>query len=172
MGIPSVDVSQVHCLQINLQHSRSATYSLMKVIDTDETDIVLVQEPYVYQNKIIGIDKSYRIFSAGQGRPRVAIIIPNKMDAMLINRVSNEDTVLLEIKQKPDTLRSQYVFRYRRTDRKQLSKNGQDPADSLRWKNLNSRGQQCALEDVARYQNKYKRQKDGRIPGKQPAIRN
>jgi len=104
-GIPSVDLSQVRCLQINLQHSRSATYSLMKVIDTDETDIVLVQEPYVYQNKIIGIDKSYRIFSAGQGRPRAAIIIPNnKMDAMLIRRVSNEDTVLLEIKYRNQTL--------------------------------------------------------------------
>ena len=77
----------------------------MKVIDTDETDIVLVQEPYVYQNKITGIDKSYRIFSAGQGRPRAAIIIPNnKMDAMLIKRVSNEDTVLLEIKYRNQTI--------------------------------------------------------------------
>jgi hypothetical protein len=42
---------QARCLQINLQHSRFATFNLMKVIEREEPDIILVQEPYEYQNK-------------------------------------------------------------------------------------------------------------------------
>jgi hypothetical protein len=84
-----------------MQHSRSATFNLMKVIDAEEPDIVLIQEPYEYHNKPIGIEKKYRIFTAGQGKHRAAIIIINsKIDAMLIAKLSNEDSVVLEINHK------------------------------------------------------------------------
>jgi hypothetical protein len=40
----------------------------------------------------------YRIFTAGNGKHRATIVIPNnKIGAMLITQISNEDTVLLEI---------------------------------------------------------------------------
>ena len=90
--------NQTRCLQINLQHSRSATFNLMKVIEREEPDIILVQEPYEYQNKPAGIDKKYRTFTAGQGKHRAAIVIPNnKLDAILITQISDEDTVFIEI---------------------------------------------------------------------------
>ena len=90
--------NQTRCLQINLQHSRSATLNLMKVIEREELDIIFVQEPYEYQNKPAGIDKKYRTFTAGKGKHRAAIVIPNnKLDAILITQISDEDTVFIEI---------------------------------------------------------------------------
>ena len=86
---------QTYCLQINLQHSRSAIYNMMKIIEKEEPDLIFVQEPYEYQNKPVGIGKKCRIFTAGNGKHRSAIVIPNnKIDAMLITQISNEDTVL------------------------------------------------------------------------------
>jgi hypothetical protein len=70
----------------------------MKVIDTEEPDLILLQEPYEYQNRPVVIEKKYRIFTAGKGKHRADIIIINsKIDAMLIAKLSDEDTVLLEI---------------------------------------------------------------------------
>jgi len=48
------------CMQINLQHSRVATYNLMNLIKQDHTDIVFVQEPYLIQNETAGITKTHR----------------------------------------------------------------------------------------------------------------
>jgi hypothetical protein len=70
----------------------------MKVTDTEETDIIFAQEPYVYQNRPVGFGKKYRVFSAGTGKHRTAIIIRNdNIDAILISKISDEDTVVLEL---------------------------------------------------------------------------
>jgi len=71
----------------------------MNVIDTDESDLILLQEPYEYQNRPVGTAKKYRIFTARKGKHRAAIIIikNSKIDAKLIAKISDEDTVLLEI---------------------------------------------------------------------------
>jgi dihydroxyacetone kinase-like predicted kinase len=81
-----------------LQHSRTATDNLRKKIYDEEPDIILIQEPYEYQNRITGIDKKYRLFSAGTSKHRASIIIiNNNIDAMLITKISDEDTVVVEI---------------------------------------------------------------------------
>jgi hypothetical protein len=68
----------------------------MKVIDTEEPDLILIQEPYEYQNRPVGIEKKYRIFTAGNGKHRAAIIIINsKIDAILVAKLSDKDTVFL-----------------------------------------------------------------------------
>jgi len=71
----------------------------MKVIDTDEPDLIPIQEPDEYQNRPVGIEMKYRIFTAGNGTHRAAIIIiiNSKTDAILIAKLSDEDTVFLEI---------------------------------------------------------------------------
>ena len=52
------------CIQINVHHCKSATNNLLKVTDTEETDIIFAQEPYVYQNRPVGFGKKYRVFTA------------------------------------------------------------------------------------------------------------
>ena len=69
-----------------------------EIIEKEEPDLIFVQEPYEYQNKPVGIGKKCRIFTAGNGKHRAAIVIPNnKIDAMLITQISNEDIVVLGI---------------------------------------------------------------------------
>ena len=71
---------------------------MMKIIGKMQPELIFVQEPYEYQNKSVGIGKKGRIFTAGNGKNRAAIVIPNnKIDAMLITQTSNDDTVVLEI---------------------------------------------------------------------------
>jgi hypothetical protein len=71
---------------------------MMNMIKKEEPDLIFVQEPYEYQNRPVGIEKNCRIFTAGNGKHRAAIVIPNnKIDAMLITQISNEDTGFLEI---------------------------------------------------------------------------
>jgi len=70
----------------------------MKIIDTEEPHLILIQDPYEYQNRPSGINKKYRIFTAAKGKHRAAIIIINSnIDATLITKLSDEDTVLIEI---------------------------------------------------------------------------
>ena len=98
MDTDNTGLAQIRCIQINLQHSKSATNNLMKVTDTEETDIIFAQEPYIYQNRPVGFGRSYRVFSAGTGKRRTAIIIRNdNIDAILLYKTSDEDTVVLEL---------------------------------------------------------------------------
>ena len=97
-GIHRTAQTQIRCIQINLQHSKAATYNLLKTTDTDETDIIFIQEPCAYQNRPAGIGKEYRIFTAGTGKHRSAILIrSSNIDAIIITKISDEDTVVLEL---------------------------------------------------------------------------
>ena len=88
----------MRCIQINLQHSKAATNNLLKTTVTDETDIIFIQEPYLYQNKPASIGKKYRIFTAGTGKHRSAVLIINSnIDVILITKIPNEGTVVLEL---------------------------------------------------------------------------
>ena len=72
----------------------------MKITETEEPDILLIQEPYEYQNKPAGIENKNRIFTAGTGKHRAAIIlvvINSKIDVIPIAKLSDEDTLVLEI---------------------------------------------------------------------------
>jgi len=69
----------------------------MQVMVTEEIGIALIQEPYLYQGKLLGIISRYRIFTAGDGNSRAAIVISDTtIDAILITQLS-DDAVLLEI---------------------------------------------------------------------------
>ena len=88
----------IKCIQINLQHSRVATANLMELSLETEVDMLLLQEPYVLNNKISGITRKYRIFCSGVGRHRSAIILTNNsIDGLLIKQLSDLDTVVIEI---------------------------------------------------------------------------
>jgi hypothetical protein len=76
-----------------------------------EREKTFVQEPYEYQNKPAGIDKKYRTFTAGQGKHRAAIVIPNnKLDAILITQISDEDTAFYRNNSQLEISSSKYVL--------------------------------------------------------------
>jgi hypothetical protein len=81
---------QIKCNQINLQHSRATIDNLMQVIATENTDSMLIQEPYLYQNSLKGITRGYRTYTCGGGKSRAAIVIPNNtIDALLLTQFSD-----------------------------------------------------------------------------------
>ena len=86
------------CIQLNLHHSRLATDNLTKIIEEENTDILYLQETYEIRNKIAGIPRRLKIFTAGVGKHRAAIVVNNEhLDTILIKQLSDEDTVVLEI---------------------------------------------------------------------------
>ena len=87
----------IKCAQLNLQHSRTATYNLKQLILQNNIDVAFVQEPYTVLNNVAGFPKSFRIFAHVSGRKRSAIIINNNIDAIAIRQLSNEDSTLLEL---------------------------------------------------------------------------
>jgi hypothetical protein len=89
---------QVRCTQINLQHTKAATDNFMQVITTEKIGITLIQEPYLFQGRPLGITKRYITFISGEVNSRGAIVVPdNTIDALLITQLSGKDAALLEI---------------------------------------------------------------------------
>ena len=92
-------LATIRCMQINLQHSRMATDNLTNLIEQDSSDIILIQEPYLYNNRMAGLRNSSRSYICSAGTSRAAILITNnKTDAVLIKQLSNSDSVLIELK--------------------------------------------------------------------------
>jgi len=80
---------QMNCNQINLKHSRGVTDNLMQIITQENTDKVMIQEPYLHQNSIKEITSGYRTYTHGNGESRAAILITNNtIDALLLTQYS------------------------------------------------------------------------------------
>jgi hypothetical protein len=67
----------VNCFQINLQHSRTATSDLGQLINQHNVDITYVQETYTINQKLVGLPRSHKVYTSGDGRNRTAIVINN-----------------------------------------------------------------------------------------------
>jgi len=88
----------LRCIHINLKHSTTATDNFNQLTKEANIDIAFIQEPYNYQNQVIGIPRNYKIFTSGKGRKRAAVVVVNKkIDAILMDQLSDEDTAVIEI---------------------------------------------------------------------------
>ena len=89
------------CLQLNLQHSRTATYNLTQIIIKNNIDVAFLQEPYTVLNHVAGFPKCFRISAHGNGKKRAVVIVNNnKIAAVAIKQVSDEDASLIEFRYK------------------------------------------------------------------------
>ena len=87
----NINKEQINCNQINLKHSRGATDKLMQIITQE--NMVMLQEPYLYQNSIKGITSGYRTYTHGNGESRAAILITNDtIDALLLTQYSKKQS--------------------------------------------------------------------------------
>ncbi len=67
------------CIQINLMRSKTATSALSKIIEDMSIDIILVQEPYVVNNRVAGIPMPYEVICCDiNQKPKTVIIIINR----------------------------------------------------------------------------------------------
>ena len=90
--------TNIKCLQLNLQHTQTATLNLAQIILQKNLDVAFVQEPYTAFNNVAGFPKSFRIFAHGNGRKILAIIVNNNfIDAIAVKQISHEDAILIDI---------------------------------------------------------------------------
>ena len=99
------DKHQVRCNQVNQKHSKIARDNLMQVITKEKIGIALIQEPYLFHGRPLGITNIYRTFIAGEGHSRTAIVVSDTIDALLITQLS-DDAVLLKTDNGQTLLRS------------------------------------------------------------------
>ena len=89
----NIHKEQINFNQINLKHSRGATDNLMYIITQENTDMVMIQEPYLYQNSIKRITSSYQKYTHEKGKSRASILVNNDtIDALLLTQYSDKDS--------------------------------------------------------------------------------
>jgi sugar/nucleoside kinase (ribokinase family) len=75
-----------------------ATDNLNKIIEEENTDILCIQQPYEIRNKLGGLSRRLKIFTAGEGKHQAAILVNNKrVDTILLKQLSDEDAVIIEL---------------------------------------------------------------------------
>jgi SAM-dependent MidA family methyltransferase len=83
----------------------------MQRIHAENIDLVFIQEPYVYQNRIKGITRDYKTYAYGDNKSRAAIIISNDtIDAITITQCSDSDAVLAEIRMGRDSFYAASIY--------------------------------------------------------------
>jgi exonuclease III len=94
-------------VNINKMHANKstalkvATDNFMKFIQQEHTDIVFVQEPYLYQNNTVGITTTHMIYAPNKEKYRTTIIIANNnIDAVFIKQLNDTNTAVIEIRYK------------------------------------------------------------------------
>lgn len=85
----------VKLLQVNLQHGKAATAELSRCISMKQTCIALIQEPYVYKNRIRGLPVSQGNILVGtlDSKPRACIWVDKSINLTLLPQFSNGDLV-------------------------------------------------------------------------------
>ena len=82
----------VRCWQTNLQHSKTASATLVADLENaGKPCLVLIQEPHVFKNVIRNLfSKNYSILSGGK-HPRAAILIPKALNVTTVEALSDDD---------------------------------------------------------------------------------
>lgn len=87
----------VRIIQANLQHSKVATDTLLQALNNNVMDIVLVQEPYQYEGRVLGLGTAYNIhYMRGLKKIRTCIIIRKNLRTVFVPSLSNADTTTVQ----------------------------------------------------------------------------
>jgi hypothetical protein len=86
-------------IQANLQHSIAASKILSRTVAVKGIDLALIQEPWVREGRIMGLNiQGYTLFCArGTDRPRACVIAKNK-NIWMLPGFSTRDLVAVQIK--------------------------------------------------------------------------
>jgi hypothetical protein len=100
----NINNNRLNCSQINLQRSKNATTNLLKYIEDNRIDLVIIQEPYTIKNKVCGLPMRAKVFyDQICNRPKTAVFVPNRdLQIVFIQSFSNAflTTVNIELLQK------------------------------------------------------------------------
>ena len=88
--------------QINLHHCKEATSVLRCKLDSGQTGISLIQEPYFFQRKVRGLGNAGPIHYVASGpKPaRACVFVKKDLNSLLLKQFSNSDFVAVQIRYK------------------------------------------------------------------------
>jgi hypothetical protein len=84
----------------NLHHCRSVTFNLRCILDGSKTDIAILQQPWVYKNRVQGLNSKLgtTFVETRTEKPRACIYVTKDIHASLLQEYSNRDQVTVLIK--------------------------------------------------------------------------
>lgn len=82
-------------LQVNLQHSKAASATMCRRFDMEGIDIALLQEPWLFGNKVAGLKphQGKLLYSHKAQRPRACIVYSNRVNLTLLPVLCTDDIV-------------------------------------------------------------------------------
>lgn len=88
--------------QINLHHCKEATSVLRCDLDSGQTGISLIQEPYFFQGRVRGLGKagSVHYVATGQKPARACVFVRKDVNSLFLKQFSNSDFVAVQIRYK------------------------------------------------------------------------
>ncbi|XP_076545226.1 uncharacterized protein LOC143305443 [Osmia lignaria lignaria] len=86
--------------QINLQHCKAATDTLHHRLVTRQTDIALIQEPWISKERVGGLDTrcGSLYYDATSTRPRACIFVKKEITALKLNEFCTADLSAVKVK--------------------------------------------------------------------------
>ncbi|XP_046145749.1 uncharacterized protein LOC123989115 [Osmia bicornis bicornis] len=86
--------------QINLQHCKAATDILHHRLVTRQTDIALIQEPWISKERVGGLDTrcGSLYYDATSTRPRACIFVKKEITALKLNEYCTADLSAVKVK--------------------------------------------------------------------------
>ena len=84
-------------IQINLHHAKASSSILSKTFIKSKLDIALLQEPWAYNNKVLGMptQKCKLVYDSSQLSPRTAILVNTNMRFVPITEFIDNDIVAI-----------------------------------------------------------------------------
>ena len=94
----------IRVLQINLQRGQAPSRQLNTTVQEQNIDIALIQEPYVFKDRVCGLASSARVI-AHHSNPKTAIAVFNKdLSIFNITTVSSQYTTAIDITLATETI--------------------------------------------------------------------
>ncbi|XP_023211379.1 uncharacterized protein LOC111614230 [Centruroides sculpturatus] len=100
----------IRILQINLQRSKATSSLLIENANKLDADILLIQEPYIINNKIVRFGGWQILAKQGEKKPKSRIIVRNdNIDIVLVPHLSNNIITTTVLHQEPEIYMSIYL---------------------------------------------------------------
>jgi len=107
-----MDSTNLRITQINLQHCKEASLVLNHRLHKMQTDLALVQEPWIYQKGIKGLNiRRGRIFcDTNSEKPRSCIVTKPRVQARMLGHLTSRDVTAIQIDMMLDGKEREVVF--------------------------------------------------------------
>lgn len=91
-------MTSINILQLNARHTKRCHDFIQMYLKDKDIDIMIIQEPYLTNNKLAGYPYGSKLFQSCVNNPRAGVIICNpNIDGCLLNQFTDRDFVTVEI---------------------------------------------------------------------------